>query len=98
MGSDSGDVDERRELFNKYLAQASVPDELVLVLTRMYNEPEWPDRPLHYIRRYLGAMPGDNLEELRAENEDLKFKNAELEATVDSLMTQLENFERGTDN
>jgi hypothetical protein len=89
---------ERREAFTEYLDENGVIDKLVDVLNRLFHEDDWPDKPLLYIRRYLGAEDGENIEALREENDELRFKNEQLETTVDALMNQLEGFERGNDN
>lgn len=89
---------DRREAFTEYLDERGVIDRLVKVLHKLFEEEDWPDNPVHYLRRYLGAEDGENIEALREENDELRFKNEQLEATVDALMNQLEGFERGNDN
>lgn len=88
----------RREEFGVYLEKRGVEKRLTDVLLSLFNQQPWPDKPLHYIRRHLGAPEGESLQELQEQNEDLRFKNEELEATIDALMNQLETFERDTES
>jgi hypothetical protein len=99
MASSPGEVDDetRRSDFNAYLTKNNVDKQLTAALLRMYNEESWPEKPLHYIRQYLGAPPGSEMQDIQEEIEDLRFKNEELEATIDALMNQLENFQRDPD-
>jgi hypothetical protein len=41
---------------------------------------------IDYIKKYLGAPTGVDFEELRAENDDLKKRNAELQRQVGKMM------------
>ena len=88
----------RRDEFNAYLVKKGVEKHFVAALVRMYNEEEWPEKPLHYIRQYLGAPPGTEMQELQEELDELKYKNEQLEATIDALMNQLESFKRDSDS
>ena len=88
----------RRADFNSYLVKKGVEKHLTAALVRLFNEESWPEKPLHYIRQYLGAPPGSEMQELKEELDELKFKNEQLEATIDALMNQLENFKRDTDS
>jgi len=90
--------EKRRAEFNAYLMKKGVEKHVVAALVRMYNEESWPEKPLHYIRQYLGAPPGSEMQELQEELDELRFKNEQLEATIDALMNQLENFQRDTDS
>lgn len=93
-----GSEDSRRAEFNAYLLKKGVEKHITAALVRMYNEESWPEKPLHYIRQYLGAPEGSEMQELKEELDELKFKNEQLEATIDALMNQLENFKRDNDS
>lgn len=88
----------RREKFQEFLGKSGVEAELTRVLLRMYSEPEWPDYAIQYIITALRAPPGINVESLAEENNELRIRNEELEATVDALMDQIEAFKRGNDD
>jgi predicted ATP-grasp superfamily ATP-dependent carboligase len=51
-----------------------VLDALTKVLVGLYEEPDRPANALEYMRRYLGAPAAVDVEGLKRENEELKFK------------------------
>lgn len=57
----------------------------ILVLVGLYEEPERPANAVDYIKRYMGAPAGIDVEALRLEVESLKAENAKLKSTVDQL-------------
>lgn len=57
----------------------------VLVLVGLYEEPERPSNAVDYIKRYMGAPAGVDVEALRAEVEQLRADKAALEETVKQL-------------
>jgi hypothetical protein len=54
-------------------------------LVGLYEEPERPPNAVDYIKRYMGAPTGVDIEALRTENETLKVEKAQLEITVKEL-------------
>ena len=65
--------DSKKEEFRKYLEKSGVIDALTKVLVGLYEEPERPPNAVDYIKRYMGAPTGIDVDALRQENEDLKF-------------------------
>ena len=59
------------------------------VLVGLYEEPERPQNAVDYIKRYMGAPTGIDVEALKAECEQLRKDKAELEETVKSLNEQV---------
>lgn len=57
----------------------------VIVLVGLYEEPERPANAVDYIKRYMGAPSGIDVEALRLECEQLKAEKAALETTVKEL-------------
>jgi hypothetical protein len=55
------------------------------VLVGLYEEPERPPNAVDYIKRYMGAPTGIDVEALRAECEQLKKENQTLQATIKEL-------------
>ncbi len=51
----------------------------------LYEEPERPPNAVDYIKKYLGAPVGVDIEALRAENDRLKGENRTLHQTVEEL-------------
>lgn len=80
-----------RLAFREYLEKTGVMEQLTRILVDMYEKPERPTEPLEYIRDFLGVSPGTDIEGLKIENQELRTRNEELEATIDGLMNQLES-------
>lgn len=59
----------------------------------MYEEPERPPNAVDYIKRYMGAPTGVDVEALRVENEELKKEVAELRATQEEMSQRLREVE-----
>ena len=60
------------------------------MLVGLYEEPEKPGNAVDFIKKCLGAPSDTDVEELRAENEELKRKKAALEAQIEDLKRDLE--------
>lgn len=60
-------------------------DALTKVLVGLYEEGDKPSNAVDYIKRFMGAPTGIDVEALRTENEELKKKNAELIKTIEEL-------------
>lgn len=84
------DLEETQEEFRKYLDQTGLVKVLTSIIHRLYEEKQWPDDPLEFVRYHLECPIDVNVDGLKAENEALRLKNEELEITLDSLMDQLE--------
>jgi len=55
----------------------------------LYEEPERPPNAVDYIKRYMGAPTGIDVEAMRAELEQLKIDKSGLETTVKELNERL---------
>ncbi len=55
------------------------------VLVGLYEEPERPPNAVDFIKKYLGAPVGVDIDAMRAENERLKSENRTLHSTVEEL-------------
>ncbi|KAF1336778.1 hypothetical protein FI667_g24, partial [Globisporangium splendens] len=77
--------DSKKEEFRKYLEKSGVVDALTKVLVGLYEEGDKPSNAVDYIKRFMGAPTGIDIEALRAENEELKKRNAELIKTIEEL-------------
>ena len=60
------------------------------MLVGLYEEPEKPGNAIDFIKKCLGAPSDTDVEELRAENEELKRKKGELERQIEDLRHDLE--------
>jgi hypothetical protein len=58
---------------------------LYIVLVGLYEEPERPPNAVDYIKRYMGAPTGVDVDAMRSELETLKADNAQLKQTVTDL-------------
>eukprot|EP00356_Strombidium_inclinatum_P013745 CAMPEP_0170493002 /NCGR_PEP_ID=MMETSP0208-20121228/13214_1 /TAXON_ID=197538 /ORGANISM="Strombidium inclinatum, Strain S3" /LENGTH=71 /DNA_ID=CAMNT_0010768857 /DNA_START=11 /DNA_END=226 /DNA_ORIENTATION=+ len=65
-------TEQKKEEFRKYLEKAGVIDQLTKVLVGLYEEPEKPSNTIEFIKRQLGAPSDTDVEQLMAENEELK--------------------------
>ena len=55
----------------------------------LYEEPERPANAVDYIKRYMGAPAGVDVEALRLEAEQLKADNAKLRSTIEQLNSKV---------
>ncbi|GMI14078.1 hypothetical protein TrVE_jg2956 [Triparma verrucosa] len=85
--------DSKKEEFRKYLEKSGVIDALTKVLVGLYEEPERPPNAVDYIKRYMGAPTGVDVEALRIENEELKKEVTELRATQEEMSQRLREAE-----
>ncbi|KAF4655755.1 hypothetical protein FOL47_009289 [Perkinsus chesapeaki] len=92
-----GTADSQKDEFRKYLEKTGVVSQLTRVLVGLYEEPDRPSDGIDYVRKYLGAPTGVDIEELRLENEELKRRNEDLQKQVDGLIEQLEAMKQGTE-
>ena len=83
-------TEAKKEEFRTYLEKAGVIDQLTKVLVGLYEEPEKPGNAVDFIKKCLGAPSDTDVEELRAENEELKHNKAQLEAQIENLRRDLE--------
>jgi hypothetical protein len=60
------------------LEKAGVVDALTKVLVGLYEEPERPSHAVEYLKKYMGAPVGVDVDALRAENERLRAEVASL--------------------
>lgn len=55
---------------------------MLAVLVGLYEEPERPQNAVDYIKRYMGAPTGIDVEALRAECDQLRKEKAALEESL----------------
>ena len=78
-------TEQKKEEFRKYLERAGVIDNLTKVLVGLYEEPEKPGNAIEFIKKTLGAPSDTDVESLKAENEDLRNSNSQLQKRVEEL-------------
>lgn len=61
------------------------PFPVPAVLVGLYEEPERPPNAVDYIKKYMGAPTGVDIDAMRAENERLKAENKQLQSTLEEL-------------
>ncbi|CAK4086363.1 unnamed protein product [Aphanomyces euteiches] len=81
--------DSKKEEFRKYLEKSGVIDSLTKVLVGLYEESDKPPNAVDYIKKFIGAPTGVDVDALRTENEELKKKNAELTKVIEELNKRL---------
>lgn len=82
-------TEQKKEEFRKYLEKAGVIDQLTKVLVGLYEEPEKPGNVIEFIKKSLGAPSDTDVEQLMAENEELKRQKSELEKKIESVVNEL---------
>jgi len=83
--------ESKKQEFRKYLEKSGVIDALTKVLVGLYEEPERPPNAVDYIKRYMGAPTGIDIEAIRTENEKLKVDNSQLQDSIKDLQEKLKN-------
>lgn len=83
-------TEQKKEEFRKYLEKAGVIDQLTKVLVGLYEEPEKPGNVIEFIKKSLGAPSDTDVEQLMAENEELKRQKSDLEKKIESVVNELE--------
>ena len=84
-------TEQKKEEFRKYLEKAGVIDQLTKVLVGLYEEPEKPGNVIDFIKKSLGAPSDTDVEQLMAENEELKRQKGDLEKKIEALENDLQN-------
>lgn len=64
------------------------------MLVGLYEEPERPPNAVDYIKRYMGAPAGVDVEALRAEVEQLKIDKTNLEAALKEMNARVSGLHR----
>lgn len=82
--------DSQKEDFRRYLEKSGVISQLTRVLVGLYEEADKPTQAIDYVKKHLGAPSGIDVEDIKAENEELKKRNVELQKQVDSCIAQIE--------
>lgn len=59
------------------------------MLVGLYEEPDRPPNAVEYMRKYMGASAGVDVDAMRAENERLKAQVAELTAQLDDAKAKV---------
>ncbi|KAG5177069.1 hypothetical protein JKP88DRAFT_189471 [Tribonema minus] len=85
--------ESKKEEFRKYLEKSGVIDALTKVLVGLYEEPERPSNAVDYIKRYMGAPTGVDIEAIRLQNEELKRDNELLRSQMQAMNEKLSSVE-----
>ena len=84
-------TEQKKEEFRKYLEKAGVVDQLTKVLVGLYEEPDKPSNAIEFIKKCLGAPSDTDVDQLKADNEELRRQKAALEKHIESLQRELEH-------
>ena len=82
-------TEQKKEEFRKYLEKAGVIDQLTKVLVGLYEEPEKPSNVIDFIKKSLGAPSDTDVDQLMAENEELKRTKVDLDGKISALEAEL---------
>merc|ERR1711981_10139 len=83
-------TEAKKEEFRNYLEKAGVIDQLTKVLVGLYEEPEKPGNAIEFIKKSLGAPSDTDVEQLKADNEELRRTKVELEKKIEDLKRDLD--------
>ena len=83
-------TEAKKEEFRNYLEKAGVIDQLTKVLVGLYEEPEKPGNAIEFIKKSLGAPSDTDVEQLKADNEELRRSKTELEKKIEDLKRDLD--------
>ena len=83
-------TEAKKEEFRNYLEKAGVIDQLTKVLVGLYEEPEKPGNAIEFIKKCLGAPSDTDVEQLKADNEELRRNKVDLEKKIEDLKRDLE--------
>ena len=78
-------------VFNSLFLLMYVSLFALLVLVGLYEEPERPPNAVDYIKRYIGAPSGIDVDGLKVECEQLRKEKARLEAKVAELQSRIDS-------
>lgn len=82
----------KKEEFRRYLEKNGVIDALTKVLVGLYEEPDRVHiNALDYVKKYLGAPAGVDLDGLKRENEALKKQIEKYKKIVEKDQQQSDN-------
>ena len=84
----------KHDEFRQYLDKSGIIDQLTQILVDLFEKDPKPENPMQFIRNHLGMSKDVDIEELTNENEELRQRCEEMESTIDSLMTQLEDLRK----
>merc|ERR1711981_1109875 len=83
-------TEQKKEEFRKYLEHAGVIDQLTKVLVGLYEDPDKGGNAIEKIKKDLGAPSDTDVESLKAENEDLRNGNNQLQREIEQLSADLQ--------
>ena len=83
-------AESKKEEFQKYLEKSGVIDALTKVLVGLYEVPERPGNAIDFIKEYLGAPVGVDVDELRSTIDKQKEEIAEKDKKIAELTRKLE--------
>mmetsp|Transcript_15483 Transcript_15483/g.23058 ORF Transcript_15483/g.23058 Transcript_15483/m.23058 type:complete len:96 (+) Transcript_15483:946-1233(+) len=77
--------ESKKEEFRKYLEKSGAIDALTKVLVGLYEEPDKPENTVEYIKRFMGAPIGVDVEAIQLQNEELKEENERLKLQLKNM-------------
>eukprot|EP01006_Ploeotia_vitrea_P040091 TRINITY_DN66402_c7_g1_i1.p1 TRINITY_DN66402_c7_g1~~TRINITY_DN66402_c7_g1_i1.p1 ORF type:complete len:100 (-),score=63.27 TRINITY_DN66402_c7_g1_i1:150-449(-) len=81
---------QKKEEFQKYLEKNGVVDALTKVLVGLYEVPERPGNPVDFIKEYLGAPVGVDVNNLKQTIEEQQKQISEKDKEIADLKKQIE--------
>jgi hypothetical protein len=74
---------------NSFISVSVLAIATFAVLVGLYEEPDRPPNAVDYMRKYMGAAAGVDVDALKAENERLRAQVSELQAALDEANSKV---------
>eukprot|EP00474_Spongospora_subterranea_P008566 CRZ09024.1 hypothetical protein [Spongospora subterranea] len=90
-------AESKKEQFQEYLEKSGVIDALTKVLVALYEAQERPpaENAIDFIKEYLGAPIGVDIDELRKTCERQRDEIGQLNKTIAEMTTKIESLNNG---
>ena len=88
----SGTTETKKEAHRVYLEENGVIDKLRKVLVDLYEEPNKPENPIDFIKKYLGTSTNADVDSLKIHHSQLKDENEKLKSRLATVKREIENY------
>lgn len=83
-------LDAKTDRFTQYLDRSFTVDLISKALVALYEEPEKPEDPVSFIRRYIGGTVLEDVAATQRDIQQLRERNEHLEKDLEEMRRVLE--------